>query len=758
MKQEKTLDKFSNFKNKKTSNPKNTDYSRFIGKTFNELTILYITKSRENPKIATSRCECLCSCGRKKNLTLSSVIYGQIKSCGHLKREEMLAKYSKYIGKKFGELTILNVAESRENSELVRRFECICSCGKKSTPRVGSVLHGNTRSCGHLAEQRRDYTEFIGKTFGELTVLDIVKAKENSKFVQRFICLCSCGKNSRPRATDVVNGNVKSCGHIASKRPKRDYTEFIGETFGELTVLNAIEEKEKNRLVRRFECLCSCGKKTRPRATTVVNGYVTSCGHVSREKRKKDYTGFIGKTFGELTILGIIESRKDSKILWKCECLCSCGRKVEKQLQSVLLGSTKSCGHLAIGPKKDYREFVGKTFGELTVLDVKKEENEKAKGGYIWRCECICSCGKKTRPRLSGLLNGGTKSCGHLRTSRRKTSSQYVGKIYGELTILNITESEENSKLVRRCECLCSCGRIVNLRLDTVIKRSVTSCGHFSKCPRENYTRFVGEKFGELTILEFIETRKKAMIIRQFRCLCSCGKEITKRADFILYGKTKSCGHLKGENLKKDYSNLIGEKFGELTILDISEPMTKLGSQRIATCICSCGREAKTLLPYVINGRTKTCGFCTKSVRRKDYSYLIGQSIGKLTILSHADDPKVAKEKDNYLCRCSCDREVILPINEIVNGAITSCPECERKEKENKKNTSTQRSGESLELGMRNIHWDEREERFVVAVKRGGKWFKARAKTLEQAIEKREQKLREAEDFAAASKLLKKIK
>lgn len=68
---------------------------------------------------------------------------------------------------------------------------------------------------------------------------------------------------------------------------------------------------------------------------------------------------------------------------------------------------------------------------------------------------------------------------------------------------------------------------------------------------KENYTRFVGEKFGELTILEFIETRKKAMIIRQFRCLCSCGKEITKRADFILYGKTKSCGHLKGENLKK---------------------------------------------------------------------------------------------------------------------------------------------------------------------------------------------------------------
>ena len=61
-------------------------------------------------------------------------------------------------------------------------------------------------------------------------------------------------------------------------------------------------------------------------------------------------------------------------------------------------------------------------------------------------------------------------------------------------------------------------------------------------------------------------------------------------------------------------------------------------------------------------------------------------------------------------------------------------------------------------LGIRNIHWDDKEERFVVAVKRAGKWFKARAKTLEEAIEKRDQKLKEAEGFAKTSKFLKKVK
>lgn len=307
---------------------------------------------------------------------------------------------------------------------------------------------------------------------------------------------------------------------------------------------------------------------------------------------------------------------------------------------------------------------------------------------------------------------------------------------------------------------MCSCGKKTCHRLSNVLWGSTKSCGHLSKRLNENYTRFIGDKFGELTVLNVKEEKKNSILIRKFECLCSCGKKVTKRSDYILYGKIKSCGHLKGENLKKDFSNLIGKKFNELTILDVSEPIAKLKSQRICTCLCSCGRKAEKNLSLVINGYTKSCGFCLKGVRarEKEHSYLIGQSIGKLTILSHADDLKAAEEKDDYLCRCSCGREVVLPISEIVNGVITSCSECERKEKEIEENALTQQPGKSLELGMRNIHWDEREQRFVVAVKRGGKWFKARAKTLEEAIKKREQKLREAEEFAKKSELIEEIK
>ena len=821
MKQGKISNKISKSNKEISNDAKKRKYEQVIGKTFNELTILNITESRENSKLVW-KCECLCSCGKKTNLKLRNVIYGRTKSCGHLRSEALKKDYSHLIGKTFGELTILSIIEDKGKLGGRRRCECLCSCGKKVRPRLYSVIQGNTNSCGHLIfKAKQDYSQFIGKTFGELTILSITKVKGKWGFVWRCECQCSCGKKTNPLATAVVNGYTKSCGHLRRKidynqligktfneltilkiskveensktvrkceclcscgkkcfqnlysvihgsakscghlasKPRRDYSQFIGKTFGELTILDVIKTKEKTRLVQRFECLCSCGKKTRPRATTVVNGYVTSCGHLT-SKPKRDYSQFIGKTFGELTILDVMKTRKNSKILWECECLCSCGKKVKKRLNGVMRGNTKSCGHLVFGPKKDYSKFIGKTFGELTILDITRV---KEKSGFVWRCECQCSCGKKTNPRLTGVLYGVTKSCGHLIMSRKKDPSEYIGRTYGELTILNIIEEEKNSKLFKKCECLCSCGKKTCHRLSNVLWGSTKSCGHLSNRLngyKGNYSRFIGDKFGELTVLNVKEEKKNSTLVRKFECLCSCGKKVTKRSDYILYGKIKSCGHLKGVNLKKDFSNLIGKKFNRLTILDISEPMTKLKSQRICTCLCSCGRKVEKNLSLVIKGYTKSCGFCLKGVRlrEKDCSYLIGQSIGKLTILSHADDPNAAKEKDNYLCRCSCGREVILPISEIVDGVITSCPECERKEKETEENTPTQKHGESLELGMRNIHWDEREQRFVVAIKRNGKWFKARAKTLEQAIEKREQKLREAEEFAKVSKFLKKLK
>ena len=56
------------------------------------------------------------------------------------------------------------------------------------------------------------------------------------------------------------------------------------------------------------------------------------------------------------------------------------------------------------------------------------------------------------------------------------------------------------------------------------------------------------------------------------------------------------------------------------------------------------------------------------------------------------------------------------------------------------------------DLSIKNIHWDAREKKFVISVKRGGLWFKARAKALSDAIEKRDELLKESKEFIQSLK------
>ena len=664
-------------KNQKVGAPRK-DYTRYIGQTFGELTILKIVDSKENSKLVR-RCECRCSCGKITMPQVSVVINGYIKSCGHTRRMD----YNQLIGQTFGELKILKIVDSREDSRIVRRCECRCSCGKITNPRVTTVTNGFIKSCGHA--RKKDYSHLIGQTFNELTILKVMNSKENSGTAQRCECRCSCGKITKPRVTDVVNGSTRSCGHLVG-RTKRDYTKLIGQTFNKLTILKVMNSKENSRTVQRCECRCSCGKITKPRVTDVIRGYIKSCGHA----REKDYSYLIGQTFGELTILKIIKTEENSKIIRKCECRCSCGKITKPRLTAVINSRVRSCGHVR---KRDYAQYIGQTFGDLTILDV-TYSSSKANHRPIREFECSCSCGEKVNKNLYSVLNGKTKSCGHL-----------LGKSG-------------------------SGGR-----------------------KRKDYTQYIGQTFNELTILNVKKEEGKSSIIWKFECLCSCGEKVVKRANQVLSGRARSCGHLK----KKDYSNLIGQKFGELTILEISEPIKELNSRRISTCLCSCGRKVKSNFSAVINGQTKTCGDCSRGVRStrdKDCSYLIGKTIGELTILFRANAPETEKHKEYYSCRCSCGNELVLPVEKITSGKITTCLEC--KNKVGKEDSSSLPSKNNL--GIRNIHWDDKEERFVVAVKRAGKWFKARAKTLEEAIEKRDQKLKEAEGFAKTSKFLKKVK
>ncbi|MDN9632417.1 hypothetical protein KLL70_09960 [Clostridioides difficile] len=93
-------------------------------------------------------------------------------------------------------------------------------------------------------------------------------------------------------------------------------------------------------------------------------------------------------------------------------------------------------------------------------------------------------------------------------------------------------------------------------------------------------------------------------------CLCkcsNCNNEKWIRADSLK--RIKACGCMKSSTQFKP-NNLTGKKFGRLTAINSTNKKAKSGHY-IWICKCTCGNEIKTTENNLTTGRTKSCG-CLK--------------------------------------------------------------------------------------------------------------------------------------------------
>ena len=109
---------------------------------------------------------------------------------------------------------------------------------------------------------------------------------------------------------------------------------------------------------------------------------------------------------GKLTVEGPTEQRKNGYMVWRCR--CDCGGELLLDTRALQRGATRDCGCWSHPPLKD---FVGKRFGQLTVL----EYVGKRAGMHRWKCRC--DCGKETVVGQTLLQTGKTKSCGCLQVA-----------------------------------------------------------------------------------------------------------------------------------------------------------------------------------------------------------------------------------------------------------------------------------------------------------------------------------------------------
>lgn len=120
-----------------------------------------------------------------------------------------------------------------------------------------------------------------------------------------------------------------------------------------------------------------------------------------------------------------------------------------------------------------------------------------------------------------------------------------------------------------------------------------------------------GQRFGKLMVVsradDYIKPNGNKII--QWRCVCDCGNEVVVRGEYLRSGDTKSCGCLTSENL-------VGMKFGRLTVMDRESPKSKK-AKGLWVCKCECGNVIKVNTSDLKSGNTTSCGCKRKETLRQ---------------------------------------------------------------------------------------------------------------------------------------------
>jgi hypothetical protein len=140
----------------------------------------------------------------------------------------------------------------------------------------------------------------------------------------------------------------------------------------------------------------------------------------------------------------------------------------------------------------------------------------------------------------------------------------------------------------------------------------------------------IGDRFGKWSLVSpaAMHLAKSGKTEKQWLCSCDCGSERVIRQSSLRRGNTTNCGCYRQDNDKALAAELIGKKFGRLTIVgEASRYVTpKTGKPRRQwRCECDCGSETVTSFKKLQSGHTKSCGCWIVERRYKHGHHQVGR-------------------------------------------------------------------------------------------------------------------------------------
>lgn len=214
-----------------------------------------------------------------------------------------MGKFIDISGKKFNKLTVLYRDLEYEKSNNLHKgayWRCKCDCGQEKTIWGTYLRNGSTKSCGCLQKEKAKinggFKDLTGQKFNKLLVLELnnnyKKENKTSRTGAYWDCICDCGKKITVLATDLICGQVKSCGCLRLEELRKAcMKDLTGQVFNYLTVLEIDENYKKEKQINSrkiyWKCRCKCGTIISVEGTHLRQGEIQSCGcMISRGETK----------------------------------------------------------------------------------------------------------------------------------------------------------------------------------------------------------------------------------------------------------------------------------------------------------------------------------------------------------------------------------------------------------------------------------------------------------------------------------------
>lgn len=272
-----------------------------------------------------------------------------------------------------------------------------------------------------------------------------------------------------------------------------------------------------------------------------------------------------GEKSGFLEVIEFSHNDDKGQSWWKCHCH-NCGKDDVLIRGTAISGKrTKSCGCLQREKARErmktfgkgkFKDISGEKRNHLTAIRIVGVENHGTKGDIpIWECECDCAAHNKINVRRDYFIDGVVKSCGCLRHDNAHNFEDITGNRYGHL----VAQFHYTKGKIAYWHCICDCGNETDVSAYKLKHNLTKSCG----ASYHQIDDKVGNKYGELTVEEYVGKNKYGHTV--WRCRCSCGNVVDVDVCALTSESTKTCGkHHKGhrpsdeENEVKYYVESLG--------------------------------------------------------------------------------------------------------------------------------------------------------------------------------------------------------